>query len=65
MAHRKARKRHAIQGATALDNHEDPGEYVAQVKPIPIAPRMRRTHFFVTTSVAERQRHGSITRSVP
>src|SRR5205823_12561786 len=26
---RKARKRHVIQPATALDNHEDPGEYDA------------------------------------
>ena len=29
---RKARKRHAIKPATALDNHEDPGEYDAGKK---------------------------------
>src|SRR5207248_2470569 len=29
---REARKRHAIKPATALDNHEDPGEYDARKK---------------------------------
>jgi hypothetical protein len=56
----KARKRHAIKPATALDNHEDPGENdagkkapnhaAAQVTPIPSAARMRRPHFFMTPS---------------